>query len=175
MNDPTAQLPPEINFSSFNFTNLINSFLPDEMASKSIGEKYLVFLLDEELYAVSTKQVAEAAPPMIITPLPNSPEWLIGIANLRNEIISVVNLPALLKKQHSIVSPKSKIVVLQSPGSAPYVAFAADRLSEIISLRKEEIQFNQDENSPFILGKAVHLSNHLNLIDTEKIISSLII
>lgn len=175
MNDPINQLPPDINFSSFDFTNLINSFLPDEIMSKSIGEKYLVFFLGEELYAISTKQIAEVAPPMTITPLPNAPEWLIGVTNLRNEIISIVSLPVLLKKQSPAVSPKSKLVVLRSPDSAPYVAFAADRLSEIISLRKEEIQFNQNKDSPHILGKAVHLSNHLKLVDSEKIHSSLVI
>ncbi len=175
MNDLNTQLPPEIDFSSFDFTNLTNSFLPDEIKSPSNGVKYLVFFLDEELYAVSTKEVAEVASPLQTTPLPNTPEWLIGIANLRNEIISVVSLPTLLKKQNSTASPKSKLIVLQSPNSAPYVAFRADRLSEIISLRKDEIQLDEDEKLSCISGKAVHLSNHLTLIDTEKILSSLII
>ena len=175
MNDPTIQLPPEIDFSSFDFTNLTNSFLPDEIKSPSIGEKYLVFFLEEEIYAISTAQVAEAAPLLPITSLPNAPEWLVGIANLRNEIISVVNLPMLLKKQKSTISPKSKLVVLHSPDSAPYIAFTADRLGEIISLRNDAIEFSENEKSPFVMGKAVHLAIHLNLIDTEKILSSLVI
>ncbi len=175
MNDLNAQLPPEIDFSSFDFTNLANSFLPDEIKSPSIGEKYLVFFLDEDRYAISIKQVAEVAPPLPITKLPNAPEWLIGIVNLRNEIISVVNLPTFLKKQNPAAAPKSKLIVLHAPDSAPYAAFTVSRLSEIISLRIDEIEFNQDEKSPYILGKAVHLSNHLNLIDTEKILSSLVV
>lgn len=175
MNDLNAQLPPEIDFSSFDFTNLTDSLLPDEIKSPSTGEKYLVFFLDEELYAVSTRQVAEVAPPLPVTPLPNAPEWLVGIANLRNEIISVVSLPRLLKKEKSAVSPKSKLVVLHSPNSAPSVAFTVARLGEIINLRSDEIRFNEDEKSPYISGKAVHLANHLNLINAEKILSSLVV
>lgn len=174
MNDLTNQLPPEIDFSSFDFTNLANSFLPDEIKSKSIGEKYLVFFLGEELYAVPTSQVAEVAPSMPITPLPNAPEWLKGIVNLRNEIVSVVFLPKLLGKQSPNVSPtKWKLVVLRSPDSASLIGFTADRLSEIISLRSDEIKLEPDEDSPFTIGKAVHLANRLTLVDAEKILSSL--
>lgn len=174
MNDLNTPLPPEIDFSSFDFTNLANSFLPDEIKSKSIGEKYLVFFLGEELYAVATSQISEVAPPLPITPLPNAPDWLMGIANLRNEIISVVFLPKLLNNSKvANAAPKSKLVVLRSPDSASYVAFTADRLSEIISLQTREIKFESDENSPFTIGKAVHLSNSLTLIDTEKVLSSL--
>lgn len=175
MSDSNIQLPPEIDFSSFDFTNLANSFLSDEIQPKSSGEKYLVFFLDEELYAVATRQVAEVSPPLAVTPLPNAPEWLLGVANLRNEIIPVVSLPTLLEKQHSAISPRSKIVVLHSPESAPHVAFAADRLSEIISLRSDEIKADANEKSPRIAGQATHLAKRLNVIDTEKIIASLVV
>ncbi len=175
MSDPNIQLPPEIDFSSLDFTNLANSFLGDKMQPKSNGEKYLVFFLGEEPHAVSTRRVAEVSPPLAVTALPNAPEWLLGIANLRNEIILVVSLPTLLKKQYPAHSPKSKIVVLQSSDSAPRVAFTADRLSEIINVRGDEIQFNRDENAPCLLGRATHLGKRLNLIDPEKIISSLIV
>jgi len=55
------------------------------------------------------------------------------------------------------------------------VAFAADRLNEIVTLRGEEIQSVADENSPFIFGKAVHQSNTLNLIDMEKLLATLVV
>jgi purine-binding chemotaxis protein CheW len=173
MNDLTNLLPPEIDFSSFDFTNLANSFLPDEMKSKSIGEKYLVFFLGNELYAVPTNQIAEVAPPLPVTTLPNAPDWLMGIVNLRNEIVSVVLLPKLLGKPSPNASPKWKLVVLRSTDSESLIGFSADRLSEIISLRRDEIKFQPEPDSPFTLGKAVHLSNHLTLIDAEKILSSL--
>jgi purine-binding chemotaxis protein CheW len=176
MNDLTNQLPPEIDFSSFDFTNLANSFLPDEIKSKSIGEKYLVFFLGNESFAVPTSQIAEVAPPLPVTAVPNAPDWLKGIVNLRNEIVSVVLLPKLLGKPspNAAASPKWKLVVLRSPDSSgSLLGFSADRLSEIISLRRDEITFQPDPNSPFTSGKAVHLSNHLTLIDAEKILSSL--
>jgi len=175
MSDSTDQVLPEIDFSSFDFTNLTNSFLPGATTPHLIGEKYLIFFLDEEIYAIASEQVAEVAPPLHAARLPNTPEWLVGIANLRNELISVVSLRALLRKQNLASPPKSKLIVLRSPNSPSNIAFTVDKLSEIISLRNEEIEFNKDEKSPYIFGNAVHQSNKLTLINTEKLLSSLVI
>lgn len=176
MTDLSAQLPPEIDFSAFDFTNLTNSFLADETdASAAAGEKYLVFYLDEDLHAVASERVAEVAPMPTVAALPNAPEWLVGIANLRNEIVSVVNLRTLLKRKNSAVSPRSKLIVLRSPNDQPPIAFTVDRLSEIINLPTAKIQANADKASAFILGKAVHQANALSLIDTEKLLSALVI
>lgn len=174
MNDLAAQLPPAIDFSAFDFTNLTNSFLSEEKSSSTADEKYLVFYLDGDLYAVASKQVAEAAPPLRVARLPHAPEWLVGIANLRNEIITVVSLPMLLKKQRSLAAPKSKLVVLRSQNSASNIAFTADRLSEIVHLKEKEIHPLNDKDSPYIFGTAVHQYGKLNLIDTEKILAALV-
>ena len=175
MNDSTDLPPPEIDFSSFDFTNLTNSFLSGATRRQSNGEKYLVFFLDEEIYAVASEQVVEVAPSLHAARLPNTPEWLVGVANLRNELISVVSLRSLLGKQNLDSPPKSKLVVLRSPNSASNVAFTVDKLSEIIILQSEEIEFNKDEKTPYIFGKAVHQSNSLILLNTEKLLSSLVI
>ena len=56
MNEPLLELPPEIDFSSFDFPNLTNSFLSDAATLQSIGEKYFFFFLGKELYAVASEQ-----------------------------------------------------------------------------------------------------------------------
>ena len=141
--------------------------------SQTVGEKYLVFFLGEEFYAVASKSVAEAAASLPVTILPNAPEWLLGIANLRGEVISVINLPVILKKKISRPAPRPKFVVLHSPVFEFGAAFAADKLSEIVFVRDEEIVFNPDEKSPHIFGRAVCQSQTLNLVDTEKLLGSL--
>ena len=158
-------------------TDFNSSFFLDSLTPPMAGEKYLTFFLDDgELYAVSSKQVTEVAPmPGPIAFLPNAPGWLIGIVNLRGEVVCVVSLPTLLNKPASIVSSKPKLVCLRPQNSDVSFAFMADRLSELIVLPNAEIQFGEDRKSPYIFGKAVHQSNDLTLINTEKFLSSLII
>ncbi len=110
-----------------------------------------------------------------VTPLPNLPEWLLGIADLRGAMISAVSLQKLLGTSGVSVAPRTKFVVLKSPNFPSPVAFAVDRLSEIIVLPNEEIHLVKDEKAPHLLGKAMYKSNDLNLLDVENLFSSLTI
>ena len=175
MTDLSWQNPPDIDFSSFDFTDQTNSFLSDQISESSTGEKYLVFFTGDDFYAIASETVAEAAPYPHVIALPNAPEWLLGIANLRGEIISVVNLPFLLKKPASTVSAKSKIIVMRPQNSDNGFAFTADKLCEIIVLRDRHIEKNPENPATCTGGKSVYKSKELTLINPKKIFASLIL
>ena len=161
------------NAFTFDLPSLDLTRFSEPQAGKAAGEKHLVFLLGEKFYAVASATVAEVSPALPVTVLPNAPEWLLGIANLRGEIISVVNLPRLLNINVSTLAPKSKFIILSSSVSEGGLAFTADKISEIIALPKEEIQPVADETLPQVFGKAVYKSHTLNLINTEKLLPAL--
>jgi purine-binding chemotaxis protein CheW len=168
------ELPDKIsaNFdlSSMDLLDLGDPFFSDEKAAEIKGEKYIVFFINMEIYAVISKPVAEVFQPLGVTPLPNIPEWLIGITNFRNRIISVVDLQKLCQKENSTVSPKSKLIVLRSENDEARIAFTIDKFSEIVTLPDESIQRVNNQNSPYIYGKTIHKSNTLTLIDAEKLL-----
>ena len=171
MTDLQAKKLPNFDLSAFDLPNLTDSLADEEKSTQKQGEKFVVFALDDELFAVSAKYVAEVVQPLPLTTLPNVPEWLLGVANLRGNIISVVNLLKLWDKKPTLFSPKTKFIVLNSQSDDSSVAFMVDRLSEIVTLPNDEIQFTKDDNSFY--GKAIHKSNILHLVDTEKLFSSL--
>ncbi len=141
---------------------------------QSGGEQYLVFCAgSEQLYAVSSKNVIEALSSLPLTILPNAPEWLLGIANLRGEVVSVLDLAAILQKNSSKTAPKTKFIVLRSQIFESGAAFPADKINEIATIPSAEIQRRADTDSPHIYGQAVYKSQTLNLIDTEKLLASL--
>jgi len=145
----------------------------EPQTSRAVGEKYLVFLLGEELYAVASNTVAEAAASLPVTKLPNAPEWLLGVTNLRGEIISVINLPAILRNDDSTPALKPKFIVLRSRVFESGVAFTANRISEIVTLPDEAIEEIADEKTPHVFGKTILKARTLNLIDAEKLLSTL--
>lgn len=140
--------------------------------SDSDSEKFVVFFLDDEFFAISAREVAEIVRPLDFTPLPNSPAWLYGIANLRGEIISVLNLSKICDKANASGSAKSKLIVLKTKHSAPAVAFPVDRLSEIITFRPEDIQPAEDFR---LFGRAVYKTASVSLLNTEKLFSTLLL
>ncbi len=173
MSELQAKKLPNFDLSAYDLPDLSSSFSDDQKpAQQPSGEKFIVFFLDDALFAVPAKQVAEVVHPLPLTNLPNVPEWLLGMANLRGNIISVVNLLKLWNKSASSLSSKTKFIVLRSQNGAPSVAFTVDKLSEIVTLPNDEIQIIKDDQSFF--GKAMHKSNILHLVDTEKLFSSLL-
>ena len=139
---------------------------------KAIGEKYVIFFLNEEVYAVSAKFVTEVIVPPRLAPLPKTPEWVLGIANLRGKIISVIDLPRFWNKKNSSSSPKSKLILLNSKTNDSQIAFAVDKLIEIIVLPNGNIQSGRG-NSPDFCGKIKYKSGIAHLLDAEKLFLSL--
>ncbi len=162
--------------AEIDFTSLLD--LPNRTRAKysiSEGEKYLVFHLDEKIYAINSKKVAEVSLSLPVTPLPNVPEWLLGIANLRGDLISVVDLRKLWKKDTQ-APYKSRLVVFQSHQHETLIAFVVDKLNEIVTLTAKDINFSAadfEDSFPTFFGKAEFKSQPLFLLDIDKTLASL--
>ncbi len=171
MNDAVSNIKPLFDLSSLNLSDLTDSFCFNEHTESLDEEKFVVFLLDDELFAVAARDVAEVVRELRFTSLPNSPVWLYGVANLRGEIVSVLNLSKLCNKKPTPLSSKSKIIVLKPQKFATSIAFPVDRLSELITLKPENIEPVEEF---YLIGKAVHEMNSVKLLDTERLFSSLL-
>jgi purine-binding chemotaxis protein CheW len=163
----------EENPFAFDLPTLDLTRFSEPQTSRAVGEKYLVFFLGEELYALDSNTVAEVAASLAVTKLPNVPDWLLGITNLRGEIMSVINLSAILGDGESAPFLKPKFIVLRSRIFESGVAFTVSRISEVVTLPDETIENIADEKTPHIFGKTFHKTQTLNLIDAEKILSTL--
>ena len=173
MNDTISNVEPLLNdLSSLNLASISDSFPAHNQPEISDGEKFVVFFLGDALLAVCAAQVAEIVRPLDFTPLPNSPEWLHGIANLRGEIVSVLNLPKIFDKPGAAASSKSKFIVLKTETGASSVALPVDRLSEIITLEKKDIRPADDFR---FAGSAIYKAASVTLLDTEKLFVSLLL
>ncbi len=171
MDDSNLKKKPIFDLSALNLPSLPDALADDKQSARQSGEKFIVFVLDNELFAISSKQVAEVTQPLAVTVLPNAPEWLSGIANLRGEIISVADLRKILGK-NSNLPPKAKFVIVRSPNSDALTAFSVDKLSEFVTLTNDEIQTVKNDKSPHIFGKAAYKSNSLQLMDLAKLFTT---
>jgi purine-binding chemotaxis protein CheW len=137
------------------------------------GEKFVVFSLNEKLFAVPSGKIAEVTHPLSVAPLPGTRDWFLGLANLRGGIIAVLNLKKLWNETPFAISEKAKLIVLRSGDSETVLAFQVDKLNEIVTLFDSEIHF--DEKGPGqIYGVADHGSDTLHLIDVDKLRASLL-
>ena len=159
--------------SSESVPGLADPFFPDDPDEILDGEKYVVFEINKENYAIMSDRVAEVVRMLPVTEIPNIPGWFLGIANLRGDILSVIDLSGVMNKDMADSSPKAKLVVLTSEGSDTNLAFRVDRLREIIVLTEEQIDSSSDNRNHLLTGIADYKSLPLNVLDVPEIISSL--
>lgn len=140
-----------------------------------IGDKYVIFHLDDKIYGINSKNVAEVTGSLPVTPLPGVPEWVSGIASLRGDLISVIDLRKLWKKD-TTPPQKTRLIVFHPGKNDSPVAFIVDKLSEIVTLTDKEIKFSAEDftdSFPTIFGRSDFRSQPLFLLDINKILTSL--
>jgi purine-binding chemotaxis protein CheW len=72
------------------------------------------FILAYERYAVETRYVREVYPLENLTPLPCTPGFVLGIVNVRGEILSVLDLKKFFELPEKGLTDLNKVIVLQS-------------------------------------------------------------
>lgn len=77
-----------------------------------VGGRYVVFELGRTPYAVAIENVREVVRTADVTPVPGLPDWLPGVANVRGDILSLVDLPRFLRVGDD--SPHRGVLVAQS-------------------------------------------------------------
>ncbi len=76
-------------------------------------EKYLVFSVAEEKYAVEVVRVEEVIEAYGITPVPRTPSYLLGIINLRGRIVPVLCVRRRFGFEAAVTTTDTRLVVLQ--------------------------------------------------------------
>lgn len=74
----------------------------------------LEFLLAHERYAVASAFVREVCPLEELTPLPCTPSFVLGIVNVRGEMLSVIDLKKFFDLPEKGLSDLNKVIVLES-------------------------------------------------------------
>lgn len=120
--------------------------------------QYLVFKIDEEEYALDVLSVQEIVGVTNITPVPGSPNYMVGLINLRGNILHVVDLRLRLgvsrNKEHTL---EKDVVIVISTAERRF-GVLADMVSDVINVVKEQVS-----ETPVERTKGVQISHVINL------------
>lgn len=112
--------------------------------------KSLVFLSNNQEYSVDISYVKEIRNWIKSTIIPNSPEFVEGIINIRGSVIPLINFGKKNNSYNEIISKKA-IIILE--GDNKIIAFSVDDVLEILSYHKEDLRrINFNENYSFLEG-----------------------
>jgi len=115
---------------------LAREAVPAEAADAGI--EVVEFLLAHERYAVASEYVREVYPLEDITPLPCTPAFVLGIVNLRGEILSVIDIKKFFDLPEKGLTDLNKVIVLESEDMV--FGILADVISGVRRILRADIQ-----------------------------------
>ncbi len=95
------------------------------------------FALANERYAIETRYVREVVRFTDFTPVPGAPDFLVGITNLRGEILAVIDLKKFFGIATRGVTDLARVIVLG--GERAEFGVLADAAQEVLRLRTDEV------------------------------------
>jgi len=143
-------------------SDVLESKVDDQQAiMESDGtDQYLTFVMDDEEYGVDILSVQEIRGWERTTKIPNSPEYLKGVINLRGTIVPLVDLRIRLNLNVVEYTPVTVVIVLKLSfdSGERTVGIVVDAVSDVYSIPEDDIRDSPDlsnnKNSSFIKGLA---------------------
>lgn len=149
-----------------------------QAATDERAGKYLTFRLGPEEFGVRVDKVREIMGVQEITSVPQTPDYLKGVINLRGKVIPVIDLRLKFGLEAIEYTQRTCIIVVQVRGevSTIQVGLVVDTVSEVLNLAGTDIENTPDFGSqltiPFILGMAKVKGKVKILLDIDRVVSA---
>lgn len=139
------------------------------------GIQWVLFTLGEEEYAVSATQVQEIVRSAGITIVPNMPDFVKGICNLRGKIVPIVDLKERFAIKGDTDASKARIVVANI--ETQMVGFTVDSVTGVLRIPPAQIE-GVPANLPkvdvdYILGVAKLENRLILLLNMDKMLKNM--
>lgn len=132
----------------------------------------VVFRLGNEEYGVEITQVREIIKMKEITRIPNAPDFVEGVINLRGQITTVTDLRKRLGTNGSDNNDQTRIIIVELDRST--IGMIVDSVSEVLRLGKNEIdstpEIVSNLETKYIRGVGKLKDRLLILLDLNRIL-----
>ena len=112
--------------------------LPTTRGSSSPTLEVIRFTLGREQYAMELHHIQEVIPLPELTPLPGTPKFILGIINVRGQIISVIDLKTFFDLPQQGLNNRNRVIILHSPEME--FGILADEVKGVSRLGEDELQ-----------------------------------
>ena len=134
--------------------------------------KFLTFLLGNESYGIEIRYVTEIIGIQAITEVPELPEYVKGIINLRGKIIPVMDVRLRFKKAFREYNDRTCVIVVDIMEAS--VGLIVDSVSEVLSIPDGDIvlppEVSKGFNNRYIKGIGKVGSEVKLILDCDKLL-----
>mgnify|MGYP006272865921 CR=1 FL=1 len=148
------------------------------MAKESVStapdaSQYVTFRLADETYAINVMQVQEVLRVSEIAPVPGAPHYVLGIINLRGNVVTVIDARRRMGLPDKEPDDASRVVIIEVNGQV--IGILVDSVAEVIELAAKEVDpapnVGNDESSKYIQGVASREGELTIVVDLNKLLT----
>ncbi|WP_018872526.1 chemotaxis protein CheW [Thioalkalivibrio sp. ALJ16] len=141
--------------------------------AKADTAPYVTFSLADETYAIDVLQVQEVLKVTEIAPVPGVPDYILGIINLRGNVVTVIDARRRMGLDEQEPSDASRIVIIDVDNQN--VGILVDSVSEVVRIAADAVEpapeVGNDDSSRFIEGVTSTEEGLTILVDLNKLLS----
>ncbi len=148
--------------------------IADKKETSSVEGKFLTFVLGEEIYGIEILKAREIIGLMDITTVPQTPDYMKGVINLRGKVIPVIDLRMKFSMQEEAHTQETCVIVVEVNSTS--IGIIVDSVSEVSDIGGGEIEnapkFGQNIDTSFIMGLGKVKDKIIILLDIDAVLSS---
>ncbi|GAB6095039.1 chemotaxis protein CheW [Desulfatiferula olefinivorans] len=140
--------------------------------------KYLTFSLANEEYGIGILKIKEIIGMLPITTVPQTPDFVKGVINLRGKVIPVIDLRLRFGMQGIEYTERTCIIVVEIAGRAATVqiGIVVDSVSEVLNVKGDDIEdtpaFGTRLDTDYIMGMAKLDGGVKILLDIDRVLNA---
>jgi purine-binding chemotaxis protein CheW len=140
--------------------------------NEDMDNKYLTFFLADEVYGVEISYVTEIIGIQKITNIPEMPEYIRGVINLRGKVIPVMDVRTRFHMNQREYDERTCIIVVDISGTT--VGLVVDEVSEVADIPMDQVEpppmGRQGKGNAFIKGMGKSGDSVKILLNVEALI-----
>ncbi len=133
----------------------------------------VTFRLADETYGINVMHVQEVLRITEIAPVPGAPSYVLGIINLRGNVVTVIDTRLRFGLPSTETDDSSRIVIIETEDQV--VGILVDSVAEVVELQQSEVDsapnVGNDESSRYIQGVANREDDLLIVVDLNKLLT----
>jgi purine-binding chemotaxis protein CheW len=148
------------------------------MAEELLTTQYLTFTLADEVFAVDVARVREILEITTITKVPQTPDFMRGVINLRGSVVPVIDMRLKFGMIETERTVNTCIIVVEvdMEGETIVLGSLADSVQEVIEMEPDQIEaaphIGTHLNTDFIRGMGKHDNRFIMILDIDRVFSS---
>ncbi|MBI5656074.1 MAG: chemotaxis protein CheW [Geobacter sp.] len=137
--------------------------------------QYLTFKLDDETFAVDVAKVREILDFSTVTKVPQTPDFMRGVINLRGSVVPVVDMRLKFGMSETEKTVDTCIIVMEITldNETAVVGALADSVQEVLELEPENIEpaprIGTKLNTDFLIGMGKQNETFIMILNIDKV------